>query len=100
MGRQDASVCRPHACLRVGVTGHRTGPKLEVHQQPAVRATVARLFEALSRSFDETVDGAKWVFESATTELVVVSALAEGADRIVAEAGLAAGAVLDAVLPA
>jgi hypothetical protein len=100
MGRQDASVCRPRACLRVGVTGHRTGPKLEVHQQPAVRATVARLFETLSRSFNETVDDAKWVFESATTELVVVSALAEGADRIVAEAGLAAGAVLDAVLPA
>jgi hypothetical protein len=100
MGRQEASVCRPRACLRVGVTGHRTGPKLEVHQQPAVRATVARVFEALSRAFRETVEDAKWVFDSGPTELVVVSALAEGADRIVAEAGVAAGAVLDAVLPA
>jgi hypothetical protein len=99
MRRQEASVCRPRACLRVGVTGHRTGPKLEVHQQPAVRATVARLFEALSQSFREAVNGADWAFAPGPPELVVLSALAEGADRIVADAGLAAGAVLDVVLP-
>lgn len=37
--------------------------------------------------------------DAAATEFVVVSSLAEGADRIVAEAGLAAGYKLQAVLP-
>jgi hypothetical protein len=100
MERQGASVCRPRACLRVGVTGHRTGPKLEAHQQPAVRATIARLFEAIATNFHKAVDGAHWAFGPGLPELVVVSALAEGADRIVAQEGLEAGAVLDAVLPA
>jgi hypothetical protein len=60
---------------------------------------VARLFDAISLAFKAAVEDANWAFEAGTPELVVVSALAEGADRIVAEAGLAAGAVLDVVLP-
>jgi hypothetical protein len=93
------SAYRPRACLRVGVTGHRTGPKLPPEAEPAIRANVARLFDRMSGQLTKAAREAQWAFSSEPPELVVVSALAEGADRIVAEGGLAAGAVLEAVLP-
>ncbi|HEX4196562.1 MAG TPA: hypothetical protein VHZ26_03890 [Caulobacteraceae bacterium] len=102
MARQGESVpaYRPRPCLRVGVSGHRTGPKLPEEAEPAIRATVARLFDQLSRAYARSADDALWAFGPEPPQLVVVSALAEGADRIVAEVGLDHGAVLDVVLPA
>ena len=101
MARGDGvSVYRPRACLRVGVTGHRTGPKLPPDTEPAIRANVARLFDRMSGQLAKATRDAQWAFSPEPPELVVVSALAEGADRIVAEGGLAAGAVLEVILPA
>ncbi|HLK23276.1 MAG TPA: hypothetical protein VKT30_01315 [Caulobacteraceae bacterium] len=100
MDEAATSLCKPRACLRVGVTGHRTGPKLLAHLQPAVRATVDRLLREIAASLRATSQAASWAFAAEGPQLVVVSSLAEGADRIVAEAGLAAGAALDVVLPA
>jgi hypothetical protein len=102
MARQGEGVSayRPRPCLRVGISGHRTGPKLPKEVEPAVRATVARLFDQIVRAYAKSVDDALWAFGPEPPELVVVSALAEGADRIVAEVGLERGAVLDVVLPA
>ncbi len=97
---ESVSAYRPRACLRVGVTGHRTGPKLPDEAAPAVRATVERLFVQMNQAFADTVAQAQWAFGDEPPELVVVSALAEGADRIVAEAGLGSGAALEVVLPA
>jgi hypothetical protein len=97
---ESVSAYRPRACLRVGVTGHRTGPKLPDEVAPAVRATVERLFAQMNQAFADAVSTAQWAFGAETPELVVVSALAEGADRIVAEAGLGNGAALEVVLPA
>jgi hypothetical protein len=97
---ESGSAYRPRACLRVGVTGHRTGPKLPDGVAPAIRATVERLFDQMSSAFTDTVDTAQWAFGSEPPELVVVSALAEGADRIVAEVGLGLSAALEVVLPA
>ncbi len=97
---ESVSAYRPRACLRVGVTGHRTGPKLPDEVAPAVRATVERLFAQMNQAFADTVNSAQWAFGDEPPELVVVSALAEGADRIVAEAGLGNGAALEVVLPA
>ncbi|HEY5009066.1 MAG TPA: hypothetical protein VII42_13765, partial [Caulobacteraceae bacterium] len=97
---ESVSAYRPRACLRVGVTGHRTGPKLPDEVAPAVRATVERLFVQMNQAFADTVAAAQWAFGNEPPELVVVSALAEGADRIVAEAGLGNGAALEVVLPA
>ncbi len=96
----SVSAYRPRACLRVGVTGHRTGPKLPDEVAPAIRATVERLFAQMNQAFADTVNLAQWAFGDEPPELVVVSALAEGADRIVAEAGLGNGAALEVVLPA
>ena len=91
---------RPHVRLRVGVTGHRPGPKLPAAAAAQVHVTLKGLFEALAAALTAAVDDARWAFGAAAAELAVVSALAEGADRMVAEAGLAAGARLEAVLPA
>jgi hypothetical protein len=90
---------RPRACLRVGVTGHRPGPKLSPDQAGAVRRTVDDVLAAIGRLTSEAVSRDRWAFADTRHRLVVVSALAAGADRIVADAGLAAGLGLRAILP-
>ncbi len=99
MAEPEASVCKPGACLRVGVTGHRTGDKLPAEVEPLVRRTVDSLLLAMKTALDEAVADDRAAFAAREPELVVISSLAEGADRIVAEAGLAASAALDVVLP-
>ncbi|HLI65615.1 MAG TPA: hypothetical protein VKU90_04550 [Caulobacteraceae bacterium] len=91
---------RPRAHLRVGVTGHRPGPKLPPETEPAVSAAVQRLFAALARDLGAIAAAHADAFAAAPPQLVVISSLAEGADRIVAERGLEAGATLEVVLPA
>jgi hypothetical protein len=76
---------RSVTAVRVGVTGHRVPPKLPESAMAPTRLAVDRLLMAIG-----AIDGG---------ERVVVSSLAEGADRIVAAAGLAAGWRLEAVLP-
>jgi molybdopterin-guanine dinucleotide biosynthesis protein A len=77
--------------LRIGVSGHRTAPKLPAHAEAPLRALSDRLLTAIAAAARAT--------EGSTATLVIVSSLAEGADRIVAEAGLAAGFGLQVVLP-
>ncbi len=69
--------------LIVGVTSHRD---IDPAQLPALRAQVRQALEMLHQQFPEL-------------SLVVLSALAEGGDRIVAEEGLALGARLVVPLP-
>ncbi|MEI7037508.1 hypothetical protein [Fulvimonas yonginensis] len=69
--------------LVIGVTSHRDLPSADV---PAIRQCVRSFMEALRRSFP-------------SLELVVLSALAEGGDQLVAEEGLRLGARLIAPLP-
>jgi hypothetical protein len=76
--------------LRIGVSGHRVPPKLPASSEAPLRAHIDRILAAIAAAARKA---------DAVTELVVVSSLAEGSDRIVAEAGLAAGFVLQAVLP-
>jgi hypothetical protein len=90
---------RPRVRLRVAVTGHRPGPKLPAKARAAIARTVDRVFQSLSEGLAPAMGDARWAFGASGPELVVVSALAEGADRIVAEAGLRAGADLEVVLP-
>jgi hypothetical protein len=91
---------RPHVRLRIGVTGHRPGPKLPHEAHAAVGRTVERIFQSLADQLETAIAPSRWAFGAEPAELVVVSALAEGSDRIVAEAGLRAGASLEVVLPA
>ncbi|HTP76221.1 MAG TPA: DUF4231 domain-containing protein [Rhizomicrobium sp.] len=96
----DAMVLpRPQACLRVGVTGHRIGPKFSEAQAAEVRKTVDALLGEIARLAQATVAKDAWAFSGEQPLLSTVSALAEGADRIVADAGLAAGFPLSAILP-
>lgn len=71
--------------LGIGVTGHRLAPKLPPETKDTVHRSVSRLLNGLQNA--------------AGGPLVIVSALAEGADQIVAEEGLRLGAELDVILP-
>jgi len=76
--------------LRVGVSGHRVPPKLPEESEAPLRAHIDRILAAVAAAARKA---------NTATELVIVSSLAEGSDRIVAEAGLAAGFALQAILP-
>ncbi|MBS0472839.1 MAG: DUF4231 domain-containing protein [Proteobacteria bacterium] len=99
MSTDDTAPPRPRPCLRVGVTGHRPGAKLSGQQAATARQTVDRLLGEIAGAARVVLAREAWAFDSVTPQLTVVSALAEGADRIVADAGLAAGYGLRAVLP-
>jgi hypothetical protein len=76
--------------LRIGVSGHRVPPKLPEESEAPLRALVDRTLAAIAATARQA---------NTASALVIVSALAEGSDRIVAAAGLAAGFALQAVLP-
>jgi hypothetical protein len=76
--------------LRIGVSGHRVPPKLPEESEAPLRALVDRTLAAI---------GATARKANTASTLIIVSSLAEGSDRIVAAAGLAAGFALQAVLP-
>lgn len=76
--------------LRIGVSGHRVPPKLPEESEAPLRALVDRTLAAIAVTARKA---------NTASALVIVSSLAEGSDRIVAAAGLAAGFALQAVLP-
>lgn len=76
--------------LRVGVSGHRVPPKLPEESEAPLRAHIDRILAAIAAAARKA---------NTAIDLVIVSSLAEGSDRIVAEAGLAAGFALQAALP-
>ena len=82
------------ALLRVGVSGHRVPPKLPHESEAPIRALVDRILAAAVTAADAEASA-----KAAAGAFAVVSSIAEGADRIVAAAGLAAGFDLYVVLP-
>jgi len=76
--------------LRIGVSGHRLPPKLPEESEAPLRSHLDRILAAIAATVRKA---------GTATALVIVSSLAEGSDRIVAEAGLATGFVLQVVLP-
>jgi hypothetical protein len=93
----------PRVRLRVGITGHRGPPKLPTESVAPIRAALDRILAVIVKEARkaQTAYGACAPAQgaAATAEFVVVSSVAEGADRLVADAGLAAGFTLEAVLP-
>jgi hypothetical protein len=98
--------------LRVGVSGHRVPPKLPAQAEAPVRALLDRILTAivatarnLERDYAAAFPGnfaahpAPANAANLASTFVIISSLAEGSDRIVAEAGLAAGFGLEVVLP-
>jgi len=89
---------KPVLSLSMGVVGHRPNrlpPDASAQVEHDIAATLARIRAAVRRSFDLHRD----VFRETEPRLTVISALAEGADRMVADAALTSGYTLDALLP-
>ena len=82
-----ASPCVDRLPLVVGVTGHRD---LRDEDKPVLENAVAGVITQLRRDFLD---------DDQQTPLIVLSALAEGADRLVARMALAQGAQLIAPMP-
>src|SRR5690348_10672964 len=98
--RPDAFVLPlPRPFLRIGVTGHRIGTKFSATAAAEARKTVDRILADMTRLAREVVLHDEWAFAEATPTLSAVSALAEGSDRIVAEAALLGGHTLNVILP-
>ncbi len=89
---------KPALCLAVGVTGHRF-QRLQNVDLHALRETVADLLSRVRSAADSAVAQYNTHFASTAPTLRLVSALADGADTIAAEAALASGWRLDACLP-
>ncbi|MEZ2330538.1 hypothetical protein AB6802_12500 [Mesorhizobium sp. RCC_202] len=90
---------KPHFALRVGVTGHRPGDRLPDEDIDRITADIASIFNRLTVAARRAAEKHPDVLDGADPSLTLVSALAEGADRIAAEDALGAGWRLEAVLP-
>jgi hypothetical protein len=89
---------RPRCVLNVGVTGHR-GDRLTELLEPAAEARVTEVLQLVSTVVREIhLKGAAW-FNGDHPELRLISALAEGADRLCATVGLGLGYRLDCPFP-
>jgi hypothetical protein len=88
---------RVPATLRIGVMGHRV---IDAATAPLVEQSAASIFAAIFAAAREALSlpAAAEQF-SPGLDLVVISPLAEGADRLLARAGLAQGCILGAILP-
>jgi hypothetical protein len=96
----DVSPPAPRIRLRVGISGHRAPPKLPAQSEAPLRAMLDSILASIAdtaRSPDN--DFARIRPVTSECEFVVISSLAEGSDRLAAEAGLTAGYSLEAVLP-
>ena len=89
---------KPELCLAVGVTGHRLA-RMQNADINALRVTVADLLPRVRQAMDAVASQHAAQFASAAPKLRVVTALADGADTIVAEVALASGWRLDVCLP-
>lgn len=85
---------RPQLCLTLGITGHRASRMTDIE---TIAARIAEVVSGLQEAMDR-LDAQPW-FREDPPRLRVMSALAEGADRIVADIAMAHGYELDAVVP-
>ncbi len=92
----------PRVRIRIGITGHRGPPKLPDESVASIRAAIDRVLAVIveeGRKAQIVYNACTPAQEAATPEFVIISSLAEGADRLVADAGIAAGFTLEAILP-
>ena len=89
---------KPDLCLAVGITGHRLA-RLHSANIEALRETVTSLLVRVRAALDGVAAQHPLHFATTTPQLRLVSALADGADTIAAEAALLTGWRLDVCLP-
>ncbi len=96
----NAAPPRPPFALNIGVIGHR--PDAARFPRPASQNVEAEVCHVLSLVYAEAqraMSSHGDLFAGTTPLLTIVSALADGADQIVARAGLTNGFQLDAPIP-
>lgn len=89
---------RPRLELAIGVTGHRASNLAGVDLL-ALRAAVSTILAELESALHGVGRQHAMAFDAAPPRMRLVSALADGADTLVAQAALAAGWRLDVCLP-
>ena len=92
------SPIKPRLCLAVGVTGHREH-RLEGVDSAALTLAINTLLAQIGQATAFIHKHHPAAFASDAPQLRMVSALADGADTMVAKAALAAGWRVDACLP-
>jgi hypothetical protein len=97
-GHDDRKPPKARLVLRIGVTGHRLN-KLSADDPGSLAPVVRDGIEAVVKCLREHHGSHPELFSPAAPVVRVVSPLAEGADQIVANAGLELGCELHAVLP-
>ncbi|HEY1934117.1 MAG TPA: hypothetical protein VGG99_19075 [Acetobacteraceae bacterium] len=101
--RNEGAPPRPELAFRVGITGAR---RLESRPAAEIRSEVVKVLHAITDQIDFIVNANRRTKDSYSPDtpwhrsrLTLVSPLAEGADRIAAEAALEVGCSLRGVLP-
>ncbi len=89
---------RPRITLRVGATGHRA-KALEPVDKTALCNSVRLALRKIAEHAREIAGAGQGDYSADPPRLVLVSALAEGADQLIADVGLELGYELDAPLP-
>src|SRR5262245_57431426 len=89
---------KPPFCLTIGVVGHRPD-RLPVEGRPRVMAQVNATFALFSKTARAAWEHHGEFYTEELPALRVMSALAEGSDRIGASGGLEHGYSLTAILP-
>src|SRR5436305_13142061 len=80
---------KPGLAVRVGVTGHRDLPQEEIGRlEKEVRTVLARIAGVTKHIFENRKGSGFEIYSDQSEVLRVISPLAEGADRIVAEQAL------------
>ena len=96
--KQPTVMPKPRVALQIGITGHRAnklGPESRTAVEHALRTLYAMIGEAIAKIALETQDR---IYSTAAPLIRIVSALAEGADRIAITAAPAEWR-LEAILP-
>jgi len=89
---------KPRLALSIGIIGHRPN-RLPEAARVKVQADVVNLLDRLHAEVRTALAADQEYFSHNEPQLSLISALAEGADRMAAEAALARGWALDVALP-
>lgn len=87
---------RPQLALTIGITGHR---RLDPGVEPVLAAGISAVLARVKADVARIAEQQSERFAAAPPQLTMISGLAAGADQIAAEAALALGYRLAAVLP-
>jgi len=94
--REKEGPPRPALVLRLGISGHRT---LAEEAGPRVRKALTTLFTDGRDTLQHLQSSHRQIFSGNGATLRLISPLAEGSDRLAAEAALDCGFALDCPLP-